>query len=207
MRSITALLGFIVLFGSTSASAARYQHYPRYYDEYGMHFTAGVGLTFGGDSLSSVQFDNGDIANVNAGDAYHFYAGGLFHFYDSPIALRMTLGYLSGQASGWNGGATFDRTTFEVIPLFYLPHYSRLGVGFTHHMSPRLEDSYYGGGTADFKNANGLVFEYGYNVFYHSWIDLRYVNITYKAENPNDYPYPPDSVDGSHIGFYFSTEF
>ena len=185
----------------TSASAAQYIR-----DYSGAHFTMGGGLTFGGDTLGTVYYSSGDSADITAGGLIHIYAGLMYHFYDSPIAGRLALGYHFDQANARNGTATFDRTTLEAVPFYYLLPYSRIGAGLTLHMSPTLDTQDFGQPNVDFKDATGLVLEYGYHLGGAMWLDVRYVSIKYELKHP-EYYYNTGSADGSHLGLYISAEF
>lgn len=174
-------------------------------DYSGPHLTVGGGLTLGGDTLGTVYYSGGDSADIKAGGLFHIYGGLMYHFYGSPIAARLALGYHFDQANARNASATFDRNTLEVIP-FYTEAYYRIGLGLIRHMSPKLDISDFGDANVDFKDATGLLLEYGYNLGTHIWIDLRYVSIKYELEHP-EYYVNPDSADGSHLGLYISAEF
>lgn len=205
MKWTSVVFVIALLVATASASAAPYSRYNNRpsYDNSGLHFTIGGGITCCGDTLGTVYYSGGDSADIQAGALLHFYGGGIYHFYNSPLALRMALGYHFDQANASNGTVTFDRTTFEVTPLFYFPAYSRLGLGWIRHMNPTLDESDFTGNIFHFKDANGVLFEYGYNAFPHGWIDFRYVNIQYKLDEPGI----TDTVNGSHFGIYMSGEF
>ena len=92
------------------------------------------------------------------------------------------------------------------MPFYYLLPYSRIGAGLTLHMSPTLDTKDFGQPNVDFKDATGLVLEYGYPLGGAMWLDVRYVSIKYELKHP-EYYYNPESADGSHLGLFVSAEF
>jgi hypothetical protein len=109
----------------------------------GFKFSLGIGITGGGDKISSyqVQTDFGSSSNsIRAGGESDVRFGMDYRFNDS-WALQTSIGYHSDRVSADNGSASFKRFPLDVTGSYTLPGVSmRLGVGLRKPLSPKFNE-------------------------------------------------------------------
>lgn len=146
-----------------------------------------TGLTFGGESVATVDYTNGERRQVKAGELVHLGVGVVWEPQELPLALQATVGYHFGGAYASNGDVKFTRVPYEFIGYFTgIPNW-RLGGGVRIINSPKLTDDV-NGNTIDFKKTNGTVLEAGYRMGRVGWLNLRYIDEDYEADRFNGTP-------------------
>ena len=162
---------------------------------------ASIGLTFGGDTFTKVEFDNGDNDNIKAGELAIFSAGAIYE--QENWQVQGTIGYYSDRASGDNGDVCFTRIPLEVLG-FWKKDKFRIGAGITHHLSPEFEidiDGNAGNGAVDFDNATGFVIQGDYFFANQFGLGLRFTSVEYETE------LSAEKIDGDSVGIMFSFAF
>ena len=168
----------------------------------------GLGLTWGGDKLSSVEYDDGTTQNIRAGGLVDLRAGVDVHF-ESPFSAQVSVGYhfqtIRGETSNGNKGrTTFDRYPIEVLGHWDLNDQWRIGGGARFSQNAKFSSS--GAldvGDAEFESSTGAVLEAEYFFSRAFAMKVRGVHETYKLKGFSSSP----SYDGSHVGVYFSYYF
>lgn len=162
----------------------------------------GFGLTFGGDTLATVQFDDGTTDSIKAGGLAHVYAGAEFKV-GTAMAIQATLGYhVDDTRSAGNGSLRFSRYPVDLIALYSLNERVRLGAGAQFVGSAKLSGSGVASAVAvDFQSSTGALVEAEYLFTPSLGAKLRFVSHTYKPKGTGI------SVDGNHLGlmlgYYF----
>jgi len=179
-----------------------------------VHPLIGIGLTGGGDKLSSVEFTNGDTQSVTAGGLVHLYGGVEFHQKDSPFAFQATVGYHVDNTSAKNGEQKFQRWPIEAIALYSVSPQFRLGVGARYAAAAKFTSNGAGDvGNADFTSHLGGLILGEWMVSPSMGLQVRYVHETYKVgggcttTGQATVCYPDVTVDGSHGGVAFNYYF
>jgi hypothetical protein len=146
-------------------------------------FAGSAGLTFGGDTLATVRFTNGETDKIQAGGLVHLSAGVLWAPVEMPLSVQLMAGYHVDDVSASNGDLRFTRYPIEALVFYNGIKDWRFGAGARHASSPRLKTDL-GGVTSqtEFKNANGFIAEVGYQFTRYFWVNARYVREDYKVE-------------------------
>jgi predicted porin len=168
----------------------------------------GLGLTWGGDKLDSVEFENGDSTTIRAGGLVDVKAGVDVHF-DSPFSAQISVGYhfqtIRGETRyGDDGRKTFDRYPVEVLGHWDLNDQWRIGGGLRWSQNAKFSSN--GAldvGNVEFESTTGVVVEGEYFVTPAVALKLRAVREKYKLKGYSTAP----EYDGSHVGFYVSYYF
>ena len=157
---------------------------------------ATLDLEFGGDTVATVAFDDGDTQNVHAGQGLSLGIGGYFR----PIrnrtlrdrcADRIQVRDHGGQQRRHQHLAHGAQAEWHV---YWFEQGWFVTAGITHHLSPELDgDGFFE--DVPFDDATGFSAEVGWR-----WIALRYTNIEYT----NDFI---EDVDASSLGLSFSWRF
>jgi hypothetical protein len=147
------------------------------------YFAGSAGVTFGGDTLATVRFTNGDTDSIKAGGLVHLSAGVLWAPADVPVSVQLMAGYHVDNVSASNGDLRFSRYPYEALLFFNGVKDWRFGLGARQATSPRLKTDI-GGVTSqtEFKNATGFIGEIGYQIARNIWINARYVKEDYELE-------------------------
>jgi hypothetical protein len=170
------------------------------YDNSG-HFIGGLGLTFGGKTLVTVHFTNGDSENVKSGGLVHLY-GGYEYRLASRFSVQATIGYHVDDINAKNGSVKFDRYPLEILGHYGVTDNVRIGGGVRYVMNPEVSSSGAASvGDYEFDNATGLVVEAEYLVTPHIGVKLRGVSEKYQMKGSSN------SVRGDHGGIYASYYF
>jgi Outer membrane protein beta-barrel domain len=154
----------------------------------------GFGLTFGGDKLATVEFENGDTESIRAGGLVMLYAGAEWRL--SPqVALQGTVGYHVDDTTGSNGSLRFSRYPVDLLALFSVNERVRLGGGVEFANNPKVGSSgVLAGTTGKFKNSTGLVLEGEYLFTPQVGLKARYASHKFKYDGGSG------SVDGNYFG-------
>jgi hypothetical protein len=166
-----------------------------------MRFLLGGGLTFGGDKLITVEYDNGVEMDIRAGGMLAFNAGVDYRI-TNEFSMQATAGYHVDNTSARNGDARFTRMPIEVLAYYHVGPQWRVGAGARYVSNPKLKLSgAVGNGDVAFDNAVSGLVEAEYIMGEHLGIKVRYVRETYEKK-----PFT-DKIDGSHVGilanYYF----
>ena len=166
-----------------------------------LRFLLGGGLTFGGDKLITVEYENGVDMDVRAGGMLAFNTGVDYRINDA-FSMQATVGYHVDNTSATNADARFTRMPVEVLAYYHLSPQWRVGAGARYVSKPKLKISgVIGNGDVTFDNTMGGVVEAEYLLGQHFGFKLRYVRETYEKK-----PFS-DKIDGSHVGilanYYF----
>jgi len=167
-----------------------------------------LGLTWGGDKLDSVEWDNGHSTTIRAGGLVDLRGGVDIHF-ESPLSVQVSVGYhfqtVNGETtSGDDGRKTFDRYPIEVLGHWDLSDQWRIGGGARWSTKPKFSSS--GAldvGNVEFEPRTGAVLEVEYFTSRNLAFKLRGVHEKYKLKGFSTAP----EYDGSHIGAYVSYYF
>ncbi len=156
----------------------------------------GFGVTFGGDTLSTLFFSDGTAQNVKAGQLVLLY-GGLQYQATPQFSVQGTVGYHVDDATARNAQLKFSRFPFELLLRHHFTDQWSLGGGV--RLVVGAESSASGDASAlptvTFDNTVGAVIEGEYRHAPNLGWKLRYVSEKYKAQAPF-----AGTVDGSHIG-------
>ncbi len=154
-----------------------------------MRFLLGGGITFGGDKLITVEYENGAEMDVRAGGMIALNAG-VDYRVTNEFSMQGTVGYHVDNTSARNGDARFTRMPLEVLAYYHVSPQWRLGAGARYVSNPKLKLSgVIGSGDVAFDNVvSGLV-------------KIRYVREDYEVKGFGG------KIDGSHVGilanYYF----
>jgi hypothetical protein len=165
----------------------------------------GGGFTFGGDTIASVSYTNGDSASVHAGGLIAI-NGGLELQFTPLVSAQALVGYHFDRTNASNGDVKFERYPVEFLGHFRVNDWFRLGGGARYTSGATLRATGYASNylsDVDFKPTWGSVVEGEFFPLKNFGIKVRYVSETFKAK---DYPGAPD-LDGSHGGVYFNFYF
>ena len=152
-------------------------------------------IEFGGDSVATVAFDDGDTQNVHAGQGLSLGLGGYFRPNpEGPFEIDAVLGFKYVTTAASNADINISRMVFKLNGMWRFDPGWFVGAGLTHHMSPELDgDGFFE--DVPFDDATGFSAEVGWR-----WIALRYTKIEYSNEFIED-------VDASSIGLSFTWRF
>ena len=103
----------------------------------------GLGLTFGGETLARITFDDETSQKIRAGGLAHLYAGARADIAPG-LALRATLGYHEDSANASNLRVTFARVPLELVGQYQLADQYWIGLGLRKSYATR----YWARGTA-----------------------------------------------------------
>lgn len=158
-------------------------------------FLVQTDLEFGGDTIATVAFEDGDTQNVRAGQGISLGLGGYLRPSATiPIEISASIGYKYVTTAADNADINVSRTTFKLNATYWFQNDWFVTAGLTHHMSPELDgDGFFE--DIRFDDATGFSAEAGWR-----WIALRYTNIEYSHPAFED-------IDASSIGLSFTYRF
>ena len=175
----------------------------------GLHLVLNGGLTYGGDTIATGVYSNGNTTKIKAGALEQVGVGGLYQFENEPLALMLSINYHLDYAIGSNGDLTFSRFPIEALAYYTGKDRFRIGGGMRFVNSPEYS------GLTDkitFDNTTGIVAEIGYHIAQQGWLNFRFVSEKYQ---PKTYTSGGSSysvagaapINGSHLGVNFTYEF
>ena len=180
----------------------------------GPHFILNAGWTFGGDTVDSARYTNGDSTSVKGGGLLQFGLGGLYQFESSPISLLLSANYHFHNVTASNGNMTFSRFPIEFLGYYTGIERFRIGGGVRFVNSAEVSKKINGSTEkTTFDNTTGYVVEVGYHIGQPVWFNVRYVSEKYQG---NTYTSPSGAtislvgtkpLNGSHIGAGFTFVF
>lgn len=171
-------------------------------DGLGGRFMLTGGLTTGGDKIATIEYEDGDDADIRAGGEFLLGLGVDYRFTPN-WEFQLTLNYQVERENADNGDASFHRTPVELLG-FYSQGPHRFGGGLTYHMNPEFEtdfDDFDENVSIDFDDALGWVLEYDYFFSESASLGVRYTDIEYTA------PSFSEKIDGSYVGLMFNVYF
>lgn len=169
----------------------------------------GAGLTFGGETLATTYYNNGDSQDVTTGGLVDLRAGLEYRLTNSPAALQLAVAYHVDNTTAKNGSLKFSRFPVELMGMYDLGNQWRIGAGIRQATGAKVSASGdavnqagYGASTT-FKANTGALIQVEYRVSPQVGIQARYVKESYTVEDDTH-----QSIDGSHGGifgvFYFN---
>lgn len=166
----------------------------------GIRPVIGLDFTFGGDTLVSVPYTNGDTKNIKAGGLVHFFGGA--EYQSGNFALQGTVGYHRDSTAADNGSVTFTRVPVEVLGLWTVGEQVRLGGGLRKSTGAKQDSSGAASlvGRTSYTGNLGVVVQ-GEYLFVGSQLSafVRYVSESYESRGAR--------VDGNHFGLGLSYRF
>lgn len=163
----------------------------------------GIAVTGGGETLTEVPYDNGDVQDIRSGGLVDVKGGFEWRQSGSPFALQGSLGYHVDRSSASNGSVRFERFPIELLGFWDVAPNLRLGAGLRYAANARLRASGAGlqfASNSDLSASGGVVLEGEYLFSPHFGLSLRAVGERYKFDNGA-------KADGDHLGVRFSYYF
>lgn len=199
LTKLAAAIGLMIL--STGALA---QQAPKTFTPF-----LGVGLTFGGETLATATYNNGDRQDVTTGGLVDLRAGLEYQLTNSPLTLQMAVAYHVDNTTATNGSLKFSRFPVELIGMYDFGNQWRVGLGLRQATGAKVTtsgDATYQAGygrSTSFKADTGALIQVEYRVSPQVGLQARYVKESYTIQD-----YTHQSIDGSHGGifgvFYFN---
>jgi hypothetical protein len=191
MRSLAvAALCVVGMFGAQRAQAQRNP-------EHGARggFLLQTDQEFGGDTVATVGFEDGDTQNVHAGQGISLGFGGYVRPSEKvPIEIAAIVGYKYVTTAADNADINLSRTVLKLNATYWLNDDWFVTAGLTHHIGPELDgDGFFE--DLSFDDATGVSAEVGWR-----WIALRYTKIEYSMPGFED-------TDASSVGLSFTWRF
>lgn len=149
-----------------------------------------ISAGLGGDTLATLNFQDGSSQDLDAGDGVTLSVGALQHL-SSSFGIKYAIGYKMSFSAADNLDVRKSAIPIDIVPYFRSGQH-RLGAGLTYHMSPDFYMETFG--TVDFDDATGYIVEYGIRGF-----TVAYTGIDYSV-NGFDF-------DASNIGIRYSFGF
>lgn len=199
MKKIALVIALaITSLNSALAQNAPMQNAPA---EKQLRFLVGGGLTFGGDKLITVEYENGIDMDVRAGGMIAINAGIDYRVTDT-FSFQATVGYHVDNTSASNADARFSRVPMELLAYYHVSPQWRVGGGARYVSKPKFKMSgVIGNDNITFDNTVSGVVEAEYLLGRHAGFKLRYVHEKYKHD------WIDGKIDGSHVGilanYYF----
>ena len=169
----------------------------------------GAGLAFGGKTLATAYYNNGDSQDVTTGGLVDLRAGIEYRLTNSPVALQMAVAYHVGNTTAKNGSLKFSRFPVELVGMYDFGNQWRVGFGIRQATGAKVSasgDAVYQAGygaSTSFKADTGALIQLEYRVSPQVGIQARYVKESYTVQD-----YTHQAIDGSHGGvfgvFYFN---
>jgi hypothetical protein len=158
-------------------------------------FLTQMDMEFGGDTVATVAFEDGDTQNVHAGQGISLGIGGWFRPSENvPVEIAASIGYKFVTTAADNADINLSRSVFKLNATYWFRNTWFVTAGLTHHMSPELDgDGFFE--DVRFDDATGFTMETGWR-----WIALRYTKITYSLPGFED-------TDASSAGLSFTYRF
>lgn len=152
-------------------------------------------LEFGGDTVATVSFEDGDTQNVHAGQGISLGLGAYIRPSERvPIEIAGVVGFKYVTTAADNADINLSRTVLKLNATYWFDNDWFLTAGITHHVDPELDgDGFFE--DIPFDDATGFSAEVGWR-----WIALRYTHIEYSLPGFED-------TDASSVGLSFTWRF
>ncbi len=171
-------------------------------DQKPLRLALSMGLSAGGDTITTVSYTDGTRSNVSAGTGLILSAGADYRF-NQYFSGQANIGYharFTPEAS--NGDATFSRIPVELLGYYHINEQWRAGAGARFNRNVKLSGS--GAGSQynrSFNNSNGAILEAEY-LFNPQWsVKVRVVKEEFETT------YGKQKFSGNHFGligsFYY----
>lgn len=137
-------------------------------------------MSFGGDELGTIQYEDGDDQTISSGDGVTLTAG-----IDSPLPInsfgvKAALGYKISFSKASNADVKKSAIPLDIIPYYHIQNH-KIGAGITYHINPTMDwDSL--GSKWEFDNALGYMVEYSYE-FTSLQLSAAYTIIEYEESS------------------------
>jgi hypothetical protein len=163
------------------------------------------GLHFGGDTLATVVFFDGDTQTVKAGRLFSASIGMVGDVGDD-MEMRVSIGLKADGIFAANGEVDFTRFPLEFM-LFTKAEVVSFGLGLSYHLDPSLSVTgpvVSGGSSTDFDDALGVVAEVDYKLGTDkkAYVGIKATFIDYEPSNAGAVSISGNSL-GIVIGFRF----
>lgn len=161
-----------------------------------------AGLDFGGETLATAEFEDGDTEEIKAGEGVYF-GGGLTLINDGrDLELHLTAAYKFAVINADNGDIEWTRWPLEALAFYRFPQV-RIGGGLVYHVNPKLEgDGVVRNIDVRFENALGAVVQVDWRITDAIALGGRLTWLDYKAKAPAS-----GRVSADGIGLSFSMNF
>lgn len=141
-----------------------------------------AGADFGGDTIVTVTFDDGDTKKVRGNQGFYIGGGAAIIDAGRNMEYHLTAALKFYFVDADNGDVEWTRVPLEALA-FYRFERMRLGGGLTYHVNPRIE----GSGFATpldikFKNALGVVLQADWRATESLGLGVRYTFLEYEAK-------------------------
>lgn len=159
----------------------------------------GIGLTLGGDDLSTVQYSGGSTSDVKAGQGFQI-SGGIDYRWSETVSTQLSVGYHVSGLFAENGSVSFKRIPVELLGYYHLDNNWRVGGGVRFVSGAHLGGSGAGVGYVADQDADstvGYVVEGEYFFSPNLGLKIRGVQEKYNFEILG-------SKQASHVGAFFS---
>lgn len=170
------------------------------------NFSVHAGLTYGGDDLSTLEYDNGDKVDITAGGLALLGVGYNINF-SEQISVKINGSYHFDNASAKNGDITFSRFELEAIPYYSINNKVRLGLGAAYHTAVDYNNDFDSNIDTKFDSSVGFILSGDYQLDNDMGkLELRYVSIDYNIDKIGDYSvkdWDLPSIDGDHFGVLY----
>ncbi|TFW32032.1 outer membrane beta-barrel protein [Massilia horti] len=165
-----------------------------------LRFVVGLGGSFGGDELATVDYTNGISQKITAGNGVYLTAGADYRV--SPeFSIQGTLNFHVNDTNASNGSVKFQRFPIEVLGYYHVNDQLRIGGGVRYTSSPKLSSSGVAAGLdVKFDDTTSGVVEGEYFWTPNFGMKVRYVNETFKAHGYKDTKANHFGISGN---FYF----
>ena len=166
-----------------------------------LRYVVGAGITYGGETLVTARYTDGDEIDIDGGGSVAFLAG-LDYRVNPQFSVQGTIGYHVDNAAGSDGDVRFERVPVELLGYYHVNDKVRVGGGLRYVTSTALHTN----GVADigdyeFKDTTSPVAEIEYLYSPRLGFKLRYVNDKFKDKTFGS------TIKGDHVGalvnFYF----
>ena len=169
---------------------------------FAVDYLAEGGLHFGGDTIVTVNKDNGSSDSLRAGEELSI-AFGVISPSSKSFDTVLTFGMKKEVVYPDDGAITFTRYPLNAL-LLYKMNKLHVGGGLTYHFNPVYKvDTATQQETMSFRNAIGLLVDARYFILDGIYIGSRYTHIDYEVENdPAGRTY-----SGNSLGFLIAVQF
>lgn len=165
------------------------------------------GFDFGGDTIVTAPFTNGDTETIKANEGFFIGAGAAISNNARTVSAEITMSWKYTGIAAENGDIEFTRFPVDAL-LFYNFSKVRIGAGLTYHLNPEVEGSdagtaFVGGGTGSvaYDDSMGTLLQVDWRIAERLALGLRYTSLEY------DVPNGGASVDASGLGGVFTLMF
>ncbi|MBI3229448.1 MAG: outer membrane beta-barrel protein [Burkholderiales bacterium] len=199
MKIITKVLPLLLPVAFMANVSA--QEAPKVAEDKPLKFVAGMGLTFGGEKLSTVSFTDGTSSDIRSGGLVQL-VGGVDYRINKQFSVQSSVSYHVDGIGASNGGLTFSRFPIELLGYYHINDQWRVGGGVRYVTNIRMSGS--GAAampTLSFDNATGGVLEAEYFTSTRLGVKFRLVKEEYKISGTNQ------KVSGNHGGVFANMYF